>query len=181
MHCNNDESKNEMPPQTPSQTPSESLQLKDSTFSMTYSITIVTVKTVIFSLKQEKSNTHLLTYIPEQETYLYSLTETYFNINIPYIIYSITEYCSPSYMQLAIKKGKMISPEKLIGIICGSVALFFIILVIIIFFYRKKKEFRAFVEETLFSSEESEDYQQHTYTGVEITDYNQNVNKDDWI
>lgn len=58
---------------------------------------------------------------------------------IPYII----AYLSPSYVEIKInidmnKNKKRITQEKLIGVVCGSVAGFFVILSIIILIRQKK-------------------------------------------
>lgn len=147
--------------------------------SMTFEHSVVNVKTVSFSYSLVESNTFVLSYDKNRETYVEILTKTEINKVLPYIIYSFSNTYYQTYMHLNVEKGKSITPEKLIGIVCGSVGAFFIILVIIIFVYRKKREINKFIEESSFSTEENDDNEK-TYT-VTITDNTYKAEDDNWV
>lgn len=133
---------------------SPTLSIKDFSMSMTMSVTLTNVKTVCFSFSQIISSTFTLIYNPEKETKLYTLTEIDTYKKMPYIIYSLSPKYVPSYLQVTLDTNKKrISPEKLIGIVCGSVGVFFIILSIIIFAIRRKHENKSLLDEDLYSSD----------------------------
>lgn len=123
--------------------------IKDFSMSMTMSVTLTNVKTVCFSFSQIISSTFTLNYNPEKETYLYTLTEIDTYKLMPYIIYSLSPKYVPSNLQVTLDTNKKrISPEQLIGIVCGSVGVFFIIFAI-----RRKHENKSLLDEDLYSSD----------------------------
>lgn len=76
---------------------------------------------------------------------------------------------------------KTISPEQLIGIVCGSVGAFFIILAIIIFAYRKKREVNKFIDEPSFSTDETDDDDEGKIFTVAMTENTLNAGDDNWV
>lgn len=78
------------------------------------------------------------------------------------------------------------SPQQLIGVVCGSVAVFFLILAIILLIYQKRK-MPIFSDLTadLLSESEEEDSEQETAKGaqktigISINDDNQYM--DNWL
>ena len=101
---------------------------KEYSLTLTLSLTFVQRRSVSFSLSILKSNSY----------YINMITQSDYQIYIPYIIY----YYSPTYviidMNLYIGRRKGLTGEQLIGITCGSAAVFFIILYIIILINWKK-------------------------------------------
>ena len=85
--------------------------------------------------------------------------EPYFSKYNPYIIHYLTQTYVGTRVpfETSLKKTKL-SQQNLIGIVCGSVAVFFIILGIIIFVRRKKYEEKSYYDdiESSSSSESSE-------------------------
>ena len=129
---------------------------KSITLSISLSLMHTRVRTVSFSYTQTETKTYLIIFNSNDETYQYSLTETIILRNLPFIIYSL----SPTYFEFEFQflvKKKGITQEKLIGIVCGSTAIFFIIVSIVIFIYKKNKESNYMVYEPSISSDESED------------------------
>ncbi|KAK8887439.1 hypothetical protein M9Y10_038484 [Tritrichomonas musculus] len=138
----------------PSLSPTQSVE--GLAASMSYFITMTNVRTVSFSYTQVASNTHVLIDDPDKGTKMFSLSETNVYRPMPYIIYSYSQTYRKSYLKLLKPKAKLITPEKLIGIVFGSVGLFFIILAIIILVYNKKKEVKAFMDDDIFSTSDDE-------------------------
>ncbi|KAK8857529.1 hypothetical protein M9Y10_015934 [Tritrichomonas musculus] len=142
----------------PSQTPKK----QKATISIIYSLTYLLQKSVSFSFSYDSSN-HNYSYYP-------------------YII----EYLSPSYsvsnQLLILNQNKKISSEKLIGIVCGSVAIFFLIISFVIFIIRWKNEYNIFInEEISFSSSSFEENKQTKSFETPIND-NQNIDDlDNWL
>lgn len=112
---------------------------KEVTFQKSYSLTHVNIKTVVFSLSQVGSYSNFLSYCPEMETFLYSISYSEFHKNFPYVILSLSPSFVPSYFAVEVARSSKISPEKLIGITCGSTAGFFIILSIIFLVFQKRQ------------------------------------------
>lgn len=168
------------PSETPTASESPTQSIKDVTTSMTFSFSFVSVKTVVFTMTQVASNTHILHYDEGEQTYIYELTKTDVYQLLPYIIYSLSRTYIHSYMQLDLEKRKVITPERLIGIVCGSVGIFFIVLAVIIFIYRKKREVKSYNEELTFSSDEFEG-NETMLTNITLTNYNNQANDDAWV
>lgn len=71
----------------------------------------------------------------------YSLINS--QVDVPRYYPYIIQYLSPLYLetivQMTLRNNKArISPEQLIGVVCGSVSVFFLILALIIFIVRRK-------------------------------------------
>lgn len=144
-------SQSEKPFDIPTQTSINQKVLISSSFSLTCTL----IKSVIFSYS----------YDARKNTYSY----------FPYIIYSLSPSYVPTYYVLYISSNKRISPENLIGIVCGSVAVFFSILSIIIIIVRKKNEYRIYLEEKDWSfSSSSSMNTNETNTQEDTLNYNQN-------
>ena len=121
--------------------------------SSSFSLTCTLIKSVIFSYS----------YDARKNTYSY----------FPYIIYSLSPSYVPTYYVLYISSNKRISPENLIGIVCGSGAVFFSILSIIIIIVRKKNEYRIYLEEkdwSFSSSSSMNTNETNTQTKQFVTD-----------
>lgn len=150
------------------------------TFHKSYSLTIVNVKTVVFSLSQIGSYSYFLSYCPEMNTFLYSISYSKFHKNFPYIIFSISPSFVQTYFVLEIARSSKISPEKLIGITCGSTAGFFIILSIIFFIIQKRKKINenSLTDSFEISSDDTQNIKEH-----EVLNSTPNIlNKDDsWL
>ncbi|KAK8886567.1 hypothetical protein M9Y10_042031 [Tritrichomonas musculus] len=105
--------------------------------SLTVTLTFVQMRSVSFSLSNSKSNTFFISFDANKNTISIIMTQSDFWFYFPYIIY----YYSPKFVStniiINISKRKGITREQLIGIICGSSAVFFIILYTIIAIYRK--------------------------------------------
>lgn len=159
--------------------------LNEQTILMSYSLTDVTVKTVIYSYLNVQSNTFLLSYNEEYQTYFASITESNFHQYIPYIIYSLSKSYVETMLTIEIVKKKSLSPENLIGISCGSVAAVFLIFFIIISVYRMHKNEFIFSEVTESASDENlSDHQTAIEQNVETHLNNNNENNDNldlWI
>ena len=113
--------------------------------SIGFSLTMVNIRTVTYSYSSVLSNSYILIYNEFDETYELTIIHSYFFINIPYIIISLSPSYSPTYFQIELGKKKGISPEQLIGAVCGSVAVFFIILSVIIFIVQRNKKIMRFI------------------------------------
>lgn len=130
---------------------------KDSTFSMTFTIIMTSIRTVSFSYSQTLFNTYLLIYNDDQKSYIYSFTGLNTYKYFPYIIYSLSPLHVPTYLELSLVKKKKLSPESLIGIVCGTTSIFFLILYIVIFSIRKKTKVMSKSDyEYSFSSDDKE-------------------------
>lgn len=82
-----------------------------------------------------------MTYFISDSTYgfVYSYTEYY--KNLPYLIYYLSPSYVSTYILLEIHK-KHLSQEQLIGISCGSAAIFFLMLTIIFLIIEKKQRLK---------------------------------------
>lgn len=129
--------------------------LHEQTIIKSYLLTDVTVKTVIYSYSKSQTNTFLLTYNEDLQTYFITVTESYFNQYLPYIIYSLSPSYIPTMFVVELAKKKSLSPENLIGISCGSVAEFFFILFVIISVIRVKQNRFIFSDITESVSDDS--------------------------
>ena len=110
---------------------SNSILYGSYTYSKTFSITFFNLRSVSFSYTLSHSIFHFYDNLGSE-----ILSNTASLFFLPYIIY----YLSPSYVPVYIKfpiKKRIISPEQLIGVTCGSTAIFFFILFIIIKIVRK--------------------------------------------
>ena len=128
------------------------------TYSISFLITYVKRRSVSFSFSFYLSNTLIMSFIIEEQTYSYVISNTHFDRYFPYII----QYLSPSFTQTYIlrnlDKVKRISGEQLIGIVCGSTSVFFLILGIIIIVIQKKYENQFAFEEEDFEDSSDETY-----------------------
>lgn len=112
------------------------------------------------------------------------MIETKINQLLPYITYSLTQSFYQTFVQFDVPKKKSLTPEKLIGISCGSVGVFFIILTIVILVYRKKKEIKLFLNEETFTSSGSGGIVENRkeFNGITMTtDYTNQDKFVDWI
>ena len=92
-----------------------------------------------------------MSYNQEFNTYFYVLTSSDFHFYMPYIIYSFSPSYVKTYYVIQIKPKNILTQEKLIGIVCGTIALFFIILGIIILYIQRKNKFIYSFYENEFS------------------------------
>lgn len=140
-----------------------------TTYSISYSLTFVKKRSVSFSLSFALSNSYFK--IIEQNSIIFSLTQSLILDYFPYIIY----FYSPTYVRIDLllfidNRNRRITPEKLIGITCGSAAIFFFILALIIFIIQKKNEIKNISDSFSISSEYSND--------KDINDANNNYNNE---
>lgn len=132
----------------------------DNSISYKYSFVLSYkyMKSVSFTLDCYMSNTYSIVIDENGETKVVSF-ESYFSKYNPYIIHYLTQTYVGTRVpfETSLKKTKL-SQQNLIGIVCGSVAVFFIILGIIIFVRRKKYEEKSYYDdiESSSSSESSE-------------------------
>lgn len=146
-----------------------------------FSLTYVQLRTVIFTLYQTLTLSHFLSYIPDINSYSYVSSYFEFHGYSPYIIFSFSPTYVQTYFIFEMTRSTKISPEKLIGIVCGSVAVFFIILSIIIFIIRKRNIEIEFINSDISSDSSSyEEESKETFVGV---NYISNAIKSDdsWI
>ena len=112
--------------------------------SLTLSLTFVQKRSVTYTVSNLMSNSYYITFDDIMGTFTIYATKSDYMIFIPYIIY----YYSPIYVStnliIEIKKRKGPTGEQLIGISCGSSAVFFIFLFIIITIYRKMANIKNF-------------------------------------
>lgn len=110
------------------------------TFSKSYSLTYVSQRSVSFSLSYTSSNTYFMSFDYIEGTYIMISSEMNYQSYFPYIIY----YLSPLYVEkdvtIELNIKRKITPEQLIGVVCGSVSVFFLIIGIIIIAVRKHNE-----------------------------------------
>lgn len=99
-------------------------------------------------------------------------------VYLPYIIYSLTPSYVQSYFFIA-SIEKKISPQKMIGISCGSAAFFFFIIGLVILIIKKKNENKTFLDEE-FSSESDVDETNVNVVNEIKTDMN-SINMDNWL
>ena len=109
-----------------------------TSLSISYSISFVTIKSVSYSLSYLSSNTFMMSYLEEENTYYISITQNYYANYFPYIIHYLSPVQISTFIGVIIPRKNKISPEQLIGVVCGSVSVFFLILGIIILAIRKK-------------------------------------------
>lgn len=69
-----------------------------------------------------------------------TVSQDYYQFYYPYIIHYYSPTYIIEYIQLDLQLKEKMSREKLIGIVCGSCALFFIVLYIIIYSIRRKNK-----------------------------------------
>lgn len=126
----------------PACTPPESLPEQTPyqvsiTKSMSYVLSWTYCKTVTMTVTDDISYSIIYTFF--DGTFYESITAVFSKSYFPYII----EVLTPSYVktdqvfELVAVKKKM-SPEQLIGVVCGAVAGAFLIIVIVIFIIRKR-------------------------------------------
>lgn len=153
---------------------------KSTTISLSQLLTYVKRKSVSFSISYLQSNTISITYVDDIFQYSYINTLVYYQKYFPYII----QILSPSYTATFIRISELnklsISPEQLIGVVCGSVSVFFIILGIIIFAIRKQNlsSLNDEFDDLSFSSDDPVHIQNENETNAdfsEITDCEKNL------
>lgn len=141
--------------------PSQSTKGQIETISMTISMTYLKIKSVSYTFS----------FFSSINSFVYS----------PYIIYTYSPLYIPSQFSIIIRNKKKISPENLIGIVCGTVAGFFIILSIGIWIY-KKKNYNYLENDSFISISESET---ETSSSVEVfnkLELSYSIsNIDDWV
>lgn len=130
-----------------SATPTQSLHSHAISKSVSFQLSYIQVKSI------DKTNTLYL-----KETYIHTYidgspvayeTQTY----LPTVLFYIIHFLSPTYLRFEVSyeivhPKKKISREMLIGIVCGSTAVFFAVLGFTIMVIRKKRtqEFSSFLE-----------------------------------
>ena len=149
---------------------------------MSYSFSYVLVRSVDFNYSAYFKNTFIQTYINGHLTYIE--TKIFTDTKIFYIIYcpSITMFPISLSFEINYIKKK-ITPVKLIGIVCGSVAVFFSIVGIalcIINKQYKKYDFSSITGEDSISSNYSENQEIKEVSNVNITEVT-NDNLDNWL
>ncbi|KAK8898205.1 hypothetical protein M9Y10_000480 [Tritrichomonas musculus] len=118
---------------TPHQTP----KFQRETISISLSLTMVSIKSVSFSIS----------YYPLNSKYSC----------FPYVIQFLSPSYVPTYIKLIIRPPKGQNSSQLIGIVCGSAALFFSTLGIVIILIRKKNEMKMILSDEFYISDESSD------------------------
>lgn len=162
------------------------IQISDNVVTkLSMSIIMTSMRSVSFYASQYNDFTYLLLYDKEKNTYVYIKSERYTYYHLPMIIY----YLSPSYTEVITfqnleKPKKTLSQSQLIGIVCGSIAVFFLLLYLGIFIYQKKtnRYFLKDISSDISSSSEIENEDQIKKVNIEIdTDNINNVINDDWL
>lgn len=128
----------------------------DNSISFRYSFVLSYkyMKSVSFSLDYYMFNTYSIDMDDNGETKIVSF-ESYISKYNPYIIHYLTQtYVRTKVPFETLLKRPKLSQQNLIGIVCGSVAVFFIILGIIIFVRKKKYEEKSFYDDIDSSSSE---------------------------
>lgn len=131
--------------------------------SMSYLLTYVLRKSVSYSFSILESNIYFYSYINGQYTLINSQTNVEFYL--PYIIQYLSPSYKPEYTKLEnVQIKKKITPEQLIGITCGSAAVFFLILAIIIFAINKKYKINDDIDDYSISSDDTNEAINHYET-----------------
>lgn len=99
---------------------------KRFTYSISFSVTFFVIRSVSFSFSYSLSN--IYSFNSNEE---FIILQTYSLHLFPYIIHYLSPSYVPSYIPFLIRKAR-ITAEQLIGIVCGTTAIFFFILYIII-------------------------------------------------
>lgn len=151
-----------------------------------YSQVLVAIKSATFSIVYSNSYTHIGYFDENENTFVYSLSNVYAESFTLFIMTYITN----SYVHAIVSKSKPQKPKitqaKLIGIICGSVAILFIICCGCFLIYNKV-EYGYFLIEDIISDDLScsSDYlktvNKKVDVEVEIEPQGLNKNDDDWI
>lgn len=97
------------------------------------------------------------------------------------MIYFLSPSYVPTYLSIIINEKKGISREQLIGVVCGTTAVFFGVLGIIIMIIKRERQKKKKLNDDIsFSSEESEDIEKETY--IQSIEHTIDRNKtDEWI
>lgn len=105
---------------------------KQMSFSFSYSITYVSYKSVSYSISYLHSNTYMMSYTMIDNTYKFIQIWSYYLKYFPYIIQFYSPLSVETYISIPIVNKKKITPEQLIGVVCGSCSVFFLVLGMII-------------------------------------------------
>lgn len=105
---------------------------KQMSFLVSYSITYVSYKSVSYSISYLHSNTYMMSYSMIDNTYKFIQIRSYYLKYFPYIIQFYSPLSVETYISIPIVNKKKITPEQLIGVVCGSCSVFFLVLGMII-------------------------------------------------
>lgn len=160
------------------QTSTPQLPLKNVRYSKSFSLSYTIRKSVSYSLSYVSSNTLELIYDEIKGTYTMAVSQMNYYAYFPYIIY----FMSPVYIEREITiemvRKSRISPEQLIGVVCGSTSVFFLILGIIILAWKKRNEVKAqFDEFDDISSSEIEVYSKQDDANANNNNLDENENE----
>ena len=114
-------------------------------------------------------------------TYIMVVTQRNYQTYLPYIIYYLSPYYVEQTFSFNLIKKKVISPEQLIGVSCGSASVFFLVLGIVICFIKKKYENKVQFDEfddISCSSSEIEFNQRFNETQILNINENQETEED---
>lgn len=126
-------------------------------YSLTSSLTFINLRSVSFSMSYFLLRTYTFSYNINYETFYIFETQTFSYKYFPYIIHYLSPTYVASYIGIKPEKKRKISPEQLIGIVCGSVSVVFLILAIIILVIRKMYENKFVYDDFSFSSDYDEE------------------------
>lgn len=114
------------------------------------------IKSVSFSLSCSMSNTFMLRFIEERNTYEFVATQSEYMNYYPYVIRFLTQTNIHIFIPIAILKRKpKITPEQLIGVVYGSVSVFFLALGIAILAIRKRMNLNMDISDDYLYDESS--------------------------
>ena len=102
------------------------------------SLSWISMRSVSMSASRFKTNVASYTFVNNQ--YIIINVESYTVSYFPYIIHYLSPYYSPIIIPLDLTIKNRITKEQLIGVVCGSTAVFFFVLGIIIFVIRRKTQ-----------------------------------------
>ncbi|KAK8885613.1 hypothetical protein M9Y10_041063 [Tritrichomonas musculus] len=132
-----------------------SLNRRSYSLSITFSITYFRLRSVSYSFSYSIGNIYTVSF-HNGEYYSSIITRSMSLYFLPYIIYYLSPSYVPSYISFFIRKPRITS-EQLIGIACGSAAVFFFILYIVIRIFRKTYKVHNDYYDWCISEEEIDD------------------------
>ena len=158
-------------------------------YSLTLSLTSVLRRSVSLTISILISNSYYNSFNENEGTFQIITTRSDYQLYIPYIIYFYSPIYVPVNMSFYIVKRKGLTGEQLIGVTCGSVAVFFIILYIMIIINRQKVHHNENWYKLVISSEsgsKSEITEEYKEVGRENNDendesYNEDSELDFWL